>query len=56
MTDVGDGQVPLEPFFYGLDRDEHHYIAERDTFRPEGSFVTTERSYDWLAGLRERDD
>jgi sugar phosphate isomerase/epimerase len=55
MTDVGDGDIAFEPFFCGLDTDDHHYVAERDTFRPEGSFVTTERSYDYLASLRKRD-
>jgi sugar phosphate isomerase/epimerase len=54
MTDVGDGQVPLEPFFYGLERDDHHYIAERDTFPPDGSLSGAERDYDWLADLREQ--
>jgi sugar phosphate isomerase/epimerase len=56
MTDVGDGDVPLEPFFCGLDTDDHHYIMERDTAPsdPDGSFASTERSYDYMAGLRER--
>jgi sugar phosphate isomerase/epimerase len=59
MTDVGDGDIPFEPFFCGLDTDDHHYIVERDTApdpvaNPAGSFSTTERSYDYLAGLRER--
>ena len=59
MTDVGDGDIPLEPFFCGLDTDDHHYLVERDTApdpvaNPAGSFATTERSYDYLAGLRAR--
>ena len=31
MTDVGDGDIAFEPFFCGLDTDDHHYIVERDT-------------------------
>ena len=59
MTDVGDGDIPFEPFFCGLDTDEHHYIVERDTApdpvaNPAGSFSTADRSYDYLSGLRER--
>jgi sugar phosphate isomerase/epimerase len=59
MTDVGDGDIAFEPFFCGLDVDEHHYIVERDTApdpvrNPAGSFATAERSYDYLAGLRAR--
>jgi sugar phosphate isomerase/epimerase len=59
MTDVGDGDIAFEPFFCGLDRDDHHYIVERDTavdpvLNPAGSFSTAERSYDYLAGLRAR--
>jgi sugar phosphate isomerase/epimerase len=59
MTDVGDGDIAFEPFFCGLDTDDHHYIVERDTApdpvaNPAGSFSTAERSYDYLAGLRER--
>jgi sugar phosphate isomerase/epimerase len=59
MTDVGDGDVAFEPFFAGLDRDDHHYIVERDTApdsvaNPAGSFSTAERSYDYLASLRAR--
>jgi sugar phosphate isomerase/epimerase len=56
MTDVGDGEIAFEPFFCGLDTDDHHYIVERDTApaNPAGSFSTAERSYDYLAGLRER--
>jgi sugar phosphate isomerase/epimerase len=59
MTDVGDGDIPFEPFFCGLDTDDHHYIVERDTApdpvaNPDGSFSTAERSYDYLSGLRER--
>ena len=59
MTDVGDGDIPFEPFFCGLDTSDHHYIVERDTAtdaaaNPAGSYSTTERSYDYLASLRER--
>ena len=49
MTDVGDGDIAFEPFFGGLDTDDHHYIVERDTApdpvaNPAGSFSTAERS------------
>jgi len=59
MTDVGDGDIAFEPFFAGLDTDDHHYIVERDTApdpmaNPAGSFSTAERSYDYLASLRAR--
>jgi sugar phosphate isomerase/epimerase len=59
MTDVGDGDIAFEPFFCGLDTDDHHYLVERDTApdptaNPAGSFSTAARSYDYLAGLRER--
>jgi sugar phosphate isomerase/epimerase len=59
MTDVGDGDIAFEPFFCGLDTDDHHYLVERDTApdpvaNPAGSFATAERSYDYLADLRER--
>ena len=59
MTDVGDGDIPFEPFFCGLDTSDHRYIVERDTAtdptaNPAGSYSTTERSYDYLASLRER--
>jgi sugar phosphate isomerase/epimerase len=59
MTDVGDGDVAFEPFFAGLDVDDHHYIVERDTApvpaaNPAGSFSTAERSYDYLVSLRAR--
>ena len=59
MTDVGDGDIAFEPFFCGLDTDDHHYLVERDTApdpvaNPTGSFATAERSYLYLAGLRER--
>ncbi len=59
MTDVGDGDIAFEPFFCGLDVEDHHYIVERDTApdpvaNPAGSFSTAERSYDYLAALRER--
>jgi hypothetical protein len=48
MTDVGDGDVPFEPFFCGRD------TATDQVANPAGSFSTTERSYADLAGLRER--
>jgi sugar phosphate isomerase/epimerase len=59
MTDVGDGDIAFEPFFCGLDTDDHHYIVERDTApdpvaNPAGSFSTARRSYDYLVSLRER--
>jgi sugar phosphate isomerase/epimerase len=59
MRDVGDGDIAFEPFFCGLDTEDHHYIVERDTApdpvaNPAGSFSTAERSYDYLASLRER--
>ena len=56
MTDVGDGDIAFEPFFGGLDTKRHHYVVERDTApaNPAGSFSTAERSYAYLAGLRER--
>ncbi len=59
MTDVGDGDIAFEPFFCGLNTDDHHYIVERDTApdpvaNPAGEFSTAERSYDYLASLRER--
>jgi sugar phosphate isomerase/epimerase len=55
MTDVGDGDIAFEPFFCGLDTDDHHYIVERDTAptNPAGSFSTAERSYDYLSALRK---
>ena len=57
MTDVGDGDIAFEPFFCGLDTDDHHYIVERDTApdpvaNPAGSFSTAERSYAYLSALR----
>jgi sugar phosphate isomerase/epimerase len=57
MTDVGDGDIAFEPFFCGLDTDDHHYIVERDTApdpvaNPAGSFSTARRSYAYLSGLR----
>lgn len=60
MTDVGDGDIAFEPFFCGLDTDEHHFIVERDTAvdpvsNPAGSFSTAQRSYEYLAALRTPD-
>ena len=59
MTDVGYGDIAFEPFFCGLDTDDHYYIVERDTApdpvaNPAGSFSTAARSYAYAAGLRER--
>jgi sugar phosphate isomerase/epimerase len=58
MTDVGDGDIAYEPFFCGLDTDDHHFLMENDAApdSPAGSFASTERSYDYLADLRERCD
>ena len=57
MTDVGDGDIAFEPFFCGLDTDDHHFIVERDTApdpvaNPAGSFSTAARSYQYLSALR----
>jgi sugar phosphate isomerase/epimerase len=57
MRDVGDGDIAFEPYFCGLDTDDHHYIVERDTApdpvaNPAGSFSTAQRSYDYLSALR----
>jgi sugar phosphate isomerase/epimerase len=59
MRDVGDGDIAFEPLFCGLDVDDHYYIVERDTApdpvaNPAGEYSTAQRSYDYLAGLRER--
>ncbi len=59
MTDVGDGDIAFEPLFCGIDTHDHHYIVERDTAvdpvrNPAGSFSTAQRSYRYLARLRER--
>jgi sugar phosphate isomerase/epimerase len=59
MTDVGDGDIAFEPFFCGLDTDDHHYLVERDTApdpvaNPAGSFSTAERSLEYLEGLKAR--
>jgi sugar phosphate isomerase/epimerase len=56
MTDVGAGDLPFEPFFCGLDINDHHYLMENDDAAQEvgGSFGDAERSYDYLASLRER--
>jgi sugar phosphate isomerase/epimerase len=56
MTDVGAGDLPYEPFFCGLDPSAHHFIMENDDAAQEegGSFGDAERSYDYLASLRER--
>jgi sugar phosphate isomerase/epimerase len=56
MTDVGAGDLPYEPFFCGLDPSRHHFIMENDDAAqlPGGSFGDAERSYDYMASLRER--
>jgi sugar phosphate isomerase/epimerase len=56
MTDVGAGDLPYEPFFCGLDTSRHHFIMENDDSAqlPGGSFGDAERSYDYMASLRER--
>jgi hypothetical protein len=59
MTDVGGGDIAFEPFFCGLDTKPRHYLVERDTApdpvrNPAGSSPRPERSYAYLAGLRER--
>ena len=56
MTDVGAGDLPFEPFFCGLDINDHHCLMENDDAAREvsGSFGDAERSYDYLASLRER--
>ena len=36
MRDVGDGDIAIEPFFAGLDTDDHHYVIERHRARPHG--------------------
>ena len=51
------GDLPFEPFFCGLDTDDHHFIVESDdpaSADPAGPFGFSERSYDYLASLRER--
>ena len=56
MTDVGAGDIAFEPFFCGLDVDDHHFIVENDDAASSegGPFGFAERSYDYLAALRER--
>jgi sugar phosphate isomerase/epimerase len=56
MTDVGAGDLPYEPFFCGLDTSRHHFIMENDDARQAegGSWGDAERSYDYMASLRER--
>ena len=56
MTDVGAGDIAFEPYFCGLDVNDHHFIMENDDAAQEvgGSFGDAERSYDYLASLRER--
>jgi hypothetical protein len=56
MTDVGAGDLPYEPFFCGLDTSDHHFIMENDDAAQAegGSFGDAERSYDYMASLRER--
>ena len=59
MRDAGDGDIAFEPYFCGLDVDDHYYIVQRDTApdpvaNPAGEYSTARRSYTYLAGLRER--
>ncbi len=56
MTDVGAGDLPYEPFFCGIDTSKHHFVMENDDAAQAagGSFGDAERSYDYLASLRER--
>jgi sugar phosphate isomerase/epimerase len=56
MTDVGAGDLPYEPFFCGLDTSDHHFVVENDDAADSegGPFGFSERSYDYLASLRER--
>jgi sugar phosphate isomerase/epimerase len=56
MTDVGAGDLPYEPFFCGLDPNMHHFVMENDDAAQEvgGSWGDAERSYNYLAGLRQR--
>jgi sugar phosphate isomerase/epimerase len=56
MTDVGAGDLPYEPFFCGLDTSEHHFLMENDDAAQAagGSWGDAERSYDYMASLRER--
>jgi sugar phosphate isomerase/epimerase len=56
MTDIGAGDLPYEPFFCGLDTGDHHFVVENDDAADSegGPFGFSERSYDYLASLRER--
>jgi sugar phosphate isomerase/epimerase len=56
MTDVGAGDIAYEPFFGGLDTNDHHFIMENDDAAQAegGSWGDAERSYDYMASLRER--
>jgi sugar phosphate isomerase/epimerase len=56
MTDVGAGDIAYEPFFCGIDTSEHHFIMENDDAAQAegGSWGDAERSYDYMASLRER--
>ena len=56
MTDVGAGDLPYEPFFCGLDPTQHHFLMENDDDAQAegGSLADAERSYDYMASLRDR--
>ena len=56
MTDVGAGDIAYEPYFCGLNPLNHQFLMENDDAAQEvgGSFADAERSYDYMAGLRER--
>ena len=53
---VGAGDIAYEPFFCGLDTSQHHFIMENDDAAQAegGSWGDAERSYDYMASLRER--
>ncbi len=56
MTDVGAGDIAFEPYFCGLDPIDHRFLMENDDAAQAvgGSFADAERSYDYMASLRER--
>jgi sugar phosphate isomerase/epimerase len=56
MTDVGAGDIAFEPYFCGLDTRDHQFLMENDDAAQAagGSFADAERSYDYMASLRER--
>jgi sugar phosphate isomerase/epimerase len=56
MTDVGAGDIAFEPYFCGIDPLNHQFLMENDDAAQAlgGSFADAERSYDYMASLRER--